>query len=240
MSMNMNNLLGCRLILVDDEPELLNLEKTILTEAGFSQIIGAASCSEARATFLSQPPDAAVLDVMLPDGSGFTLFQELRAIHPQLPVLFLSARDEDETRLAGLGLGADDYITKPFLPQELVLRLMAILRRAYAHSESRDIFQLGDTRVDLAGGTAVSSLQQSSFTATELALLKKLAENDGKIVTTDALCRAAWEGELWGYENTLMVHIHRIREKIEPDPSKPCYLKTVRGLGYKFVSSGQP
>ena len=174
---------------------------------------------------------------MLPDGDGFSLFQKLRAVR-DVPVLFLSARDEDEARLRGLGLGADDYITKPFLPQELLLRLAAVLRRVYGSGQKNagheNALRLGSRVVDWGAGVVLHEGESIPLTAKEYALLHKLWENRGNIVTVDALCAALWDGVLVGYENTLMVHIRRLREKIEDDPSHPRYLVTVRGLGYRL------
>ena len=152
-----------------------------------------------------------------------------------MPTLFLSARDADADRLFGLGLGADDYLTKPFLMQELLLRVQHLLQRAYRTELSRTkaaILQLGDRSVDLhdalvtlPGGTTLA------LTATERTLLRKLAENRGHIVTYDALCEAVWGADYYGYENSLGVHIRHLREKLEPEPGRPRFLQTVRGIG---------
>lgn len=180
----------------------------------------------------------AVLDVMLPDGDGFQLFQKLRE-NSEIPILFLSARDEDRDRLFGLGLGADDYITKPFLPPELVLRVTAILKRTYRmekeKTQEEHILRLGSHEVLFDYGIVRFQGNETSLTAKELALLLKLHENRGRIVTFDALCNAAWGDGYYGYENTLMVHIRHLREKIEEDPSHPQWLLTVRGLGYRLA-----
>ena len=165
---------------------------------------------------------------------------ELRRVGNCVPVLFLSARDEDEARLRGLGLGADDYITKPFLPQELLLRLAAVLRRVYG-AGAGEVLRLGAAEVHWGTGTVRRpGGGEAALTAKEYALLKKLAANRGNIVTIDALCQALWEGPMVGYENTLMVHIRRLREKLETDPSHPQYLLTVRGLGYRLAQEERP
>ena len=234
----MNTIFETKLLVVDDEPEIINLLKTVLNQAGFAQVISAENCRMARELFASEKPHGVILDVMLPDGDGFSLMQELRQ-HSNVPMLFLSARDEDENRLLGLGLGADDYITKPFLPRELVLRLSGILRRVYQPLQTQPLpdecLVLGAVTVNFKSGIVKSGDGEKTLTAKEHALLKKLWENQGNIVTADSLCRSAWDDELYGYENTLMVHIRRLREKIEADPSQPQYLLTIRGMGYKLA-----
>lgn len=223
-----------RILIVDDETALQNMVKEILSQAGY-ETKSALSCAQALEQFRAAPPDAVLLDVNLPDGDGFSLFGKLRE-NGDMPVLFLSARDEDADRLQGLGLGADDYITKPFLPQELLLRLKAVLRRVYR--EALDTTQLGDVEIDWGKGIIRRNGGETALTAKEFTLLKKLWDARGNIVTIDALCAALWDGPLVGYENTLMVHIRRLREKIEADPSHPKYLLTVRGLGYRLSREG--
>ncbi|MBN6187775.1 response regulator transcription factor [Aneurinibacillus sp. BA2021] len=235
----MNELKNKKLLIVDDEREIRNMIDGFLRKEGFTRIYQASNCAEALEVCRSAKPDIAILDVMLPDGDGFSLLSSLRQI-TSMPVLFLSARGEDEDRLLGLGLGADDYIVKPFLPRELILRLMAILRRVYSppKREQRPVFQLGERMIDLEGGIVLNDSTEYPLTAKEHALLFKLYENQNRIVTSDALCQAAWGDDYYGYENTLMVHIRRIREKIEDNPSNPEYLLTIRGLGYKLMVKG--
>ena len=223
-----------RILIVDDEPALQRMVGEILKQAGY-ETDGVLSCEQALEHFRTAAPDAVLLDVMLPDGDGFSLFGRLREIR-DVPVLFLSARDEDEAHLRGLGLGADDYITKPFLPQELLLRLRSVLRRVYR--EENHLAQLGETEIDWGKGTVRRGGRETALTAKEFALLRKLWEARGNIVTIDALCAALWDGPLVGYENTLMVHIRRLREKVEADPSHPQFLLTVRGLGYRLRREG--
>ncbi len=230
----MENTRGCTVLIVEDEVELRQMLLDILREAGFTRLFGAGNCREARAAFAQHEPQAVILDVNLPDGDGFSLFQEFRQTG-NVPTLFLSARDADADRLHGLGLGADDYITKPFLPDELVLRLTAVLKRSYRLEDLPDFLHLGPVTVNWASGMVHRpDGPELPLTAKETALLRKLAEERGRIVTVDALCQAAWNDGVFGYENTLMVHIRHLREKIEPDPSKPVWLHTVRGLGYRL------
>lgn len=285
------NLYEYKILLVDDERALCEMVVGFLRRAGFHKVITAGSCREAETRFSESEPHLVLLDVMLPDGDGFFLFKKLRQ-QSEAPVFFLSARDEDESRLRGLGLGADDYITKPFLPEELILRVTAVLKRVYhvkTPSEEETV-TLGNCVVDLASGVvhwkrgaeseaaengrdaekdiaagkdrngedgavegsrgagsdvagkdrngedgAGRSDEEVTLTAKEYAILQKLAQERGRIVTIDALCDAVWQEENFGYENTLVVHIRRLREKIEEDPSHPRYLLTVRGLGYRLV-----
>ncbi len=235
----MNTVMEASLLVVEDERALRGMLVEILQGAGFARVWAAADCSEARQLFAMHAPDCVVLDVMLPDGDGFSLMRELRWTR-DVPILFLSARDADADRLRGLGLGADDYITKPFLPRELVLRLTAVLRRAYRIRET-DTLRLGDVTVNWGSGEVHRpDGEMISLTAKEFALLRKLAACRGNIVTIDALCRAAWGEDSFGCENTLMVHIRRLRAKVEQNPSQPQWIKTVRGLGYKLEREGKP
>lgn len=194
----MTTIYDASILLVDDNPDLLTLVTDNLRTAGYKSVCTAADCAAARAAFAAHRPDLMILDINLPDGDGFGLFRTLRT-ESDVPALFLSARDADADRLFGLGLGADDYLTKPFLMQELLLRVQHLLRRAYR------------------------------------ALLQRLADDRGHIVTYDAVCEAVWGADYYGYENSLNVHIRHLREKIEPDPGHPQWLLTVRGIGYRLT-----
>ena len=225
-----------RILIVDDEIALQRMVGEILAQAGY-ETDSALSCAQALERLGAAPPDAVLLDVTLPDGDGFSLFGKLRESR-DVPVLFLSARDEDADRLRGLGLGADDYITNPFLPHELLLRLRAVLRRVYPREEGT--VRLGGAEILWGKSLVRRNGETVSLTAKEFALLKKLWDVQGNIVTIDTLCQTLWDGPLVGYENTLMVHIRRLREKIEEDPSHPRYLLTVRGLGYRLAREVRP
>lgn len=220
-----------KLLIVDDEPELLTLVADVLRGDGFTRVITAGSMREGMEAVRHEAPELAILDVMLPDGDGFSLMRRLRAVS-DMPVIFLTARDEAADRLAGLGLGADDYITKPFLPGELLLRVYAVLRRCYRQEAS--LIELEDCTVDLSRAEVARGDERIALTAKEHALLTVLARNQGRIVTMDALCEALWGDNPFGYENSLNAHMRRVREKIERNPSRPVSLVTIKGLGYRL------
>lgn len=230
------NLYECKILLVDDNAELAEMTRNILRKNGYETVLTAGSCEEGMKLFLAENPGLVILDIMLPDGDGFTLFRKMRE-NTMVPILFLSARDEDNDRLFGLGLGADDYITKPFLPEELVLRVGAILKRTYFFQENRqeEGLILSGRRISFENATVEYQGEVTALTAKELLLLKKLVANRGNIVTFDALCQAVWNDNYYGYENSLMVHIRHLREKIEEDPSHPKWLLTARGIGYRLA-----
>lgn len=221
-----------KILLVDDEPELLNMVTSILENEGYTNIKTASTASEAIDACRNFKPELAVLDVMLPDGNGFDLLRELKRIS-DFPVLFLTARGEDEDKWTGFGRGADDYMVKPFLPKELTFRIMAILRRSYKNDAPLAI--LAESEIDFDRAEVRKAGDVLPLTAKEYEILSSLYRNAGKIVTIDTLCEAAWGDNPYGYENSLMAHIRRIREKIEADPSHPVSLVTIKGLGYKLI-----
>lgn len=221
-----------RILLVDDEQALLDLVVSILQNDGYQNITTAKSVSEAVTLAKEIQPELAILDVMLPDGNGFELMERLKQT-ADYPVLFLTARGEDEDKFRGFGLGADDYVVKPFLPKELLFRVTAILRRTY--KEEKTLVALKGSEIDFSRAEVIKDGVHIPLTAKEHDLLSALYRNAGRIVTIDALCEAAWGDNPFGYENSLMAHIRRIREKIELNPSQPVSLVTVKGLGYKLI-----
>ena len=226
----------CKILIIDDERELAGVVADILKNEGYSNVESVFSLKEANEKIKKGQVHLILLDVMLGDGNGFDFYERLKneGIFPKLPVIFLSARDEDESRLHGLGLGADDYITKPFLPKELLLRIGAVIRRCYTIDENISEVILGESLVSLDGGTVRKNGEDITLTAKELTLFSVLYRNRGRIVTTDILCEELWPDGSYGLENSLIVHMRHLREKIEKNPSKPVFLKTVRGLGYKL------
>lgn len=204
----MTTIYDADILLVDDNPDLLALVADNLHTAGYKTVRTAASCADAKTAFARRRPELMILDINLPDAD----------------------------RLFGLGLGADDYLTKPFLMQELLLRVQHILQRAYRAELCRPrTVALGSVTVDLQDAAVHRAEGTAALTATERAILQKLADERGHIVTYDALCEAVWGADYYGYENSLNVHIRHLREKIEADPGRPQWLVTARGIGYKLA-----
>ena len=228
----------CRILLVDDEKKILEINKKLLSENGFNNVLYALSGEEADEIMEKEQADLVVLDIMMPGISGLSLYESWKKRGINIPVIFLSARDEETSRLKGLGLGADDYVTKPYTPEELLLRIKAVLRRTY-HLTENTVVELGTVRVDLSSGIVKRPDGEVELTAKEFQLFSKLYDNQGKIVSLNALMDTLWPDGSYGLENSLIVHVRRLREKVEEDPSKPEYLQTVRGLGYRLNIRGR-
>ncbi len=220
------------ILVVDDERDLRIMIKSIFERAGYTQITTVSSAKAALRVLSTKLPEMIILDVMMPEMDGFELLQEIRTIST-VPVLMLTAKGEAEDRFCGFELGADDYLVKPFLPKELLLRVAAILKRSYP--DNNRLIVLDAATVDLDKAEVLKGDTVTQLTAKEYGILLKLIENAGRIVTIGTLCQTAC-GEIWqGYETTLMTHIRHIREKIEAAPSAPTSLLTVKGLGYKLI-----
>ena len=187
--MNDEYLLNKRILLVDDESELLNMVLSILIEYGFQNVRTAKSVKEAIEEAEKSHPELVILDVMLPDGNGFDLMEQLKK-SDDYPILFITACGEDDDKFKGFGLGADDYMIKPFLPKELLFRVMAILRRSY--KAENPLVQLHDSQIDFSRAEVIKNDEHISLTAKEHDLLSVLYRNAGRIVTIDALCEAVW------------------------------------------------
>ena len=226
-----------KILVVDDNKELCQMIKDILISEGYRSIRYVLSCEEAEKIIYSEKLDLVILDVNFPKEDGFDFYQRV-CEKAELPVIFLSARDKNEDRLKGLGLGADDYITKPFLSKELVLRCGAVLKRTYSGDTSEMVCQIGEKVINMSAGVVMNpkdnGFEEMPLTNKEYQLLKVFIENRGRILTFDFLAEAVWGRNYYGYENTLMVHIRKLREKIEDNPSEPKYLITMKGLGYRL------
>lgn len=223
------------ILVVDDELDLLEMLQSIFERAGYTKITTASSGREALKIFHKNQPDMVILDVMMPGIDGFTVLKEIRKTS-SIPVLMLTARGEADDKFSGFENGADDYLVKPFLSKELLLRVQAVLNRTYPDKE-RIVYLEGST-VNLDKAEVYRGEEVFSLTAKEFMLFEKLFENAGRIVTTGSLCETVC-GEFWqGYENTLVTHIRHLREKIENNPSKPVSLLNVKGLGYRLLIKG--
>lgn len=230
------------LLLIDDDQELCELLSSWLSQEGF-QVRACHDGQSARRALAETSPAAVVLDVMLPDGSGLELLKQLRSDHPDLPVLMLSARGEPLDRILGLELGADDYLAKPFNPDELMARVKAVLRRQSAPvpgapgSEDESV-TFGDYELSLATRELKRGDEVHMLTTGEFAVLKALVMNARQPLTRDKLMNLARGREWDALERSIDVQISRLRRMIEPDPSKPRYIQTVWGVGYVFVPDG--
>ena len=228
-----------RILIVDDENALQDMVREILTQAGY-ETDAALSCAQAVERFRIGNPDAVLLDVNLPDGDGFSLFGELREGR-DVPVLFLSARDEDADRLRGLGLGADDYITKPFSMRELLARVKANIRRmsmvpaGKGAAASANRMELGRVTVDTDQMAVLKDGQPLQLSQREYDLIRFLAAQPGKVFSREALMEHVWDYEGYvGDVRAVDVAVRRLREKIEDDPASPKFVVTKRGMGYYF------
>jgi two-component system KDP operon response regulator KdpE len=222
---------GARVLVVDDEPQILRGVRVILRSAGYA-VQTAATKAEALDAVSVRPPDVMVLDLILPDGSGVEVCRDIRR-WSKLPILVLSAVGDEREKVRALDAGADDYITKPFGSDELTARLRALLRRTGDVAASPSI-KVGSLEIDLAARTITSRGKEVHLTPIEFDLLKVLAQHPGKLVTQRQLLHAVWGP---GYEEEghyLRVHIAHIRAKIEPDPSRPRYVTTEPGVGYRL------
>lgn len=231
-----------KVLIIDDEQDIVEILDTVLNREGFSQIYMAEDGRTGIETFKKVSPDIVLLDIMLPDISGYEVFNELRRIS-QVPILFLSAKGEEMDRLLGFAMGADDYITKPFSAKEVAFRLKARLKVldqvAYGQVEKKSKpITFGDVRINEETGEVYKGEKLLEFTAKELKLLLYLVNNPNRIISKEMICRQVWGEDFFGYDNTITVHMRKLRMKIEDNPSKPEYLTTVIGLGYKFVMKG--
>lgn len=221
------------ILIIDDDKDLLESLYKYLVSKGYKKVLTAKNLAEAEFKVINSNLDLIVLDLMLPDGSGFELLKKIRK-KSRVPVIILSALDGIEDKREGFGNRADDYIVKPFLPEDLLWRIEAVLRRSLGSmSESR--IKLGKVIFDKERAMLIRNNKEENLTAKQFQILDLLANNLNKIVSINQILDEVW-GETYGYENTLITHIYRIREKLEEDPKNPKILVTLKGLGYKLVS----
>jgi DNA-binding response OmpR family regulator len=221
------------ILIVDDEARIVKLVRDYLERAGFD-VIAARDGETAMTLARVEQPDLIVLDLMLPGVDGLDICRRLRQ-ESGVPIIMLTARVEEADRIVGLELGADDYVTKPFSPRELVARVRATLRRAQGQMGPATILRAGDVELDTASLTAVVAGQPVDLTATEFQLLAALVRQPGRIFSREQLLEAVHGVAFEGYDRSVDSHVKNIRRKIEPDPRKPRYIQTVYGVGYRFM-----
>lgn len=228
----MDYLRNFSILIVDDEKNLLENLYEFLKNKGFKRVYTAKNLKEARFKLANNKIDLIVLDLMLPDGSGFDLLKEVRQTS-STAVIILSALDGMDDRREGFENSADDYLVKPFFPDELLWRIEAVLRRSIK-LKSEEKINLGNVIFDKSKGILEKNGEEISLTATQFKILYYLSENINKIVSIDRILDNIWK-DSYGYENTLITHIYRIREMLEDNPRNPKILITIKGLGYKLV-----
>jgi two-component system, OmpR family, alkaline phosphatase synthesis response regulator PhoP len=228
------------ILAVDDDARLLRLVRVNLERAGFvvnTTTSGAAALEQMAA----EPPDAVVLDITMPGIDGFALTQHIRDIS-NVPIIMLTAMSEQSQKVRGLEIGADDYLTKPFDPDELVARIRALLRRSQgaAPEEERHVIQAGDLKIDFMRRRVERDGEQVKLTPTEYKLLQALAQQAGKVLPHADLLSKVWGPEYRDDTDYLWVYIRYLRQKLEKDPSNPQYIVSVPGFGYRFESPREP
>ncbi|EJQ03639.1 DNA-binding response regulator [Bacillus cereus] len=226
-----------KILIVDDEKEILNLLEAVLKKEGFQHIYTCTTGKEGIHMCKQVQPDLIILDIMLPDLDGYSVCQQIRQF-TFVPIFFLSAKNEDLDKILGLSIGGDDYITKPFSPKEIAYKMKAFFRRNQYQEKARIVYQFGDITIDEAQGTVLRGDTLLTLTAKEFNILLFLIKNSNQIFSKARLYEAVWGETYLGNDNIMMVHMRHLREKIEDNPSKPHYLVTVRGLGYKLNTKG--
>lgn len=225
-----------KVLIIDDEKEILELIHTVLTREGIDQVLTASTARDGLTQFHQEQPDLVILDIMLPDGEGYDICKQIRDVS-HVPIIFLSAKGEESDKIVGLAIGGDDYITKPFSPKEVAYRVKAQLRRSsyLQPSQAEPVirkgpFELNEQQAELTKNGAAIEL-----TPKELMLMTYFLQHPNRVISKETLYQTVWGEDFFGSDNTVMVHIRRLREKIEHSPSTPEFLVTVKGLGYKFV-----
>jgi two-component system alkaline phosphatase synthesis response regulator PhoP len=224
------------ILVVDDEPRIVEIARDYLQQAGF-RVLTAEDGNRALAIARAERPSLIVLDLMLPGMDGLDVTRTLRRdpVLVDIPVIMLTARVEEADKLVGLELGADDYLTKPFSPRELVARVRAVLRRTEAKPSPTSVLHFDDLTIDLDRRSVALAGKPIELTATEFDLLWVLAEAPGRPFTRTQLVERVYDISFAGYDRTVDAHIKNLRRKIERDPHDPRYIQTIYGVGYKFA-----
>lgn len=224
------------ILIVEDEPSITTLLKYNIEKAGFLTDV-AYNGEDGVRKAEQKRYDLIVLDIMLPKMDGLEVVKSLRQSKNDVPILILTAKDSESDRIKGLELGADDYLTKPFNPKELIARIRAILRRVYRHEKQGDVYVVGHLKIDEEKFEVTLKDEPLTFTRKEFELLVYLAKHKNKTLSREQLLSAVWDYDFVGDTRIVDVHISRLREKIEEDKTEPKYIHTVRGFGYKMEES---
>ncbi|MDI6873361.1 MAG: response regulator transcription factor [Actinomycetota bacterium] len=223
---------GELVLVVDDEPNIVELARLYLEKEGF-RVTEARSGEEALRLFEELHPALMVLDIMIPEPNGWEVCRRIRS-RSTLPIIMLTAREDEVDKVVGLELGADDYLTKPFSPRELVARVKAVLRRTTYSGEPRDVLHADDLVIDASRRRVFQREREVELTPREFDLLYTLALNRGIVLSREKLLERVWGYDYYGDTRTVDVHIRHIRDKLGDNPQEPRYLETVWGVGYKF------
>lgn len=224
-----------KILVVDDEEDLLKLLDTVFSKEGFRKIYTAETGQKGLELFENVKPDIILLDIMLPDKEGYEICKKIRETST-VPILFLSAKSEEVDKILGFALGGDDYVTKPFSPKEVAYRVKAHLRRSSMHENSEDKeisfgpFLVNNEKMEVRKNGEILDLKPK-----ELRLFLYMASHPNQILSKEKICDEVWGEDYIGFDNTIMVHIRRLREKIEDNPSEPKFIINVKGLGYKLI-----
>ena len=229
-----------KIMVVDDEPDILDLLEKALNIEGFNHIIKAENGLKAISTCKEDQPDVIILDVMLPDIDGYEVCKQIRQFS-HCPILFLSSKNDELDKILGLAVGGDDYVTKPFSPKEVAYRIKAQLRRTeYKQKpEAEPAIHIGALEIQPERCQVIKGGREIELTAREFEILQYLAENKGRVISRERLYETIWGEDSFGCDNTVMVHIRHLREKIEDNPNRPQYIITMKGLGYKLVNPNE-
>ena len=225
-----------KILLVDDERDIINLLEKVLRQEGFKNILKATSGESAIVICGSEKPDVIVLDIMLPGIDGIEVCKKIRRFSI-CPILFLSSKNDDIDKILGLSSGGDDYVTKPFSPKEVAFRIKAQLRRKQYEQNNTHfttVIEVNDIQIDTDSQRVYKADKEVHLTACEYQLLEYMAQNAGKILSKERLYEQVCGEYGIGVDNTMMVHIRHLREKIEDDPANPKLIMTTKGLGYKL------
>jgi len=225
------------ILVVEDEPQIIEVVRDYLEQAGF-RVLEARDGQTALSLTRREHPDLVVLDLMLPGGmDGLDVCRQIRRdpVLVETPIIMLTARVELTDRLVGLELGADDYITKPFSPREVVVRIKAVLRRMEGHRAGTASLQVGDLSMDVRGRLVTAAEHVVDLTPTEFDLLAAMMREPGRVFTRTQLVEELYDVAYEGYDRAIDSHISNLRQKIEPDPRRPIYVQTVYGVGYKLA-----